>query len=861
MTVPMSRLFRIETMDNAILKLLLKNMKSLFYVQSNDNQALYHSNSFQGFINIFHNFVSNNRDLDYFVIDFLLDGSKKYYQFQKYSIDHFIIYEGNEISDFIEREKRVVASQEIAKIGTWYVDIVNNIPHWSDVTYDIHEVPRGEEVKIDEAINYYIPKHRPIIEQLVQEGIKNNSSWDIELKIQTRTGNIKWIRTIGLPVLDEAGNILRLEGSFQDIDDDKSRRIELESSNALLESIFTSMPDALVFANEDREIVKTSQSFTDLFGYELSEVAGRKTKFLYADSDGFDKKTSGLYSQENSSSDRLDYLMEYKKKNGDIFLSSTSGRPVLTKENNVIGFLGTIRDITKFKSQEREVRELKERLEFTLAGSEIGFWEFDLETESLNWSPTMFDLYGRNPDKFTGKVDFWSQCLVPEDLDFALHEIELAVNGHKKFDTSFRILREDNNKIRHIAAKAIVVATDKGKQRMYGLNWDITEQVELEQSLHLEKVRAQNANRAKSSFLANMSHEIRTPMNGVLGTVSLLRELSLTAEQDDLVSTIETSGDALLSLLNDILDLSKIDSGMLDLSLEQVDLEDLVHRNFNLFKGGIDTSKVDYSLNIALKHKGYLGDGKRINQVLNNLISNAVKFTSQGQILIDVSSIPLDEENDIIRIIVKDTGIGINKIQQKRVFSEFIQADNSIAKEFGGTGLGLSITKKLLRMMNGSIELESQDGEGTIFTVEIPLLKTNLVVGETSSVEFISNDFVKVLIVEDNKINQKLINLMFKKIGIKTDVANNGYMAIDMVSKNNYDAIFMDIQMPGMDGITATQYILKEEKNPPPIIAITANAFSTDKKKCFDAGMSDFLTKPIKIEHIKTVLSKLKGTK
>ncbi len=370
----------------------------------------------------------------------------------------------------------------------------------------------------------------------------------------------------------------------------------------------------------------------------------------------------------------------------------------------------------------------------------------------------------------------------------------------------------------------------------------------------------------KSEFLANMSHEIRTPMNGILGMVSLLEESSLTEDQKKMLKTISSCGDGLMTILNDILDLSKIESGKLELEVYSFSLKECIVEVFDLTSRKAYQKKIKMTYEIVKNIPDlFLGDATRIKQILMNYLSNSLKFTNEGgDIFLKVDEMSNEGDTYQLKFSVKDSGIGISKKNQRKLFKAFVQADTSTTREFGGTGLGLAIISNLVEVMNGTFDLESEEGKGSVFSVTLPLIKSyeNLKKESPPDEELGSLGRLrhKILLVEDNPINQKIVKMMLTNLGFSCDLASNGLEALEALEEleaHKYTLIFMDMQMPEMDGLAATRAIIeKYKKESSPIVAMTANAFSEDKKACFDAGMDDFIGKPIRKKDLIRVLLK-----
>ncbi len=417
--------------------------------------------------------------------------------------------------------------------------------------------------------------------------------------------------------------------------------------------------------------------------------------------------------------------------------------------------------------------------------------------------------------------------------------------------------------------EALIGGLTKASASLERLNDDLKDEIDhgkkIEAELKAAKENAEKMSQAKGEFLANMSHEIRTPMNGVIGTLQLLEDTDLNSEQKEFVVIAHKSADALLAILNDILDLSKIEAGKLNFENISFDLNQIINDIVTLYslkseqQGVLLVQKIDQSLPASL-----LGDPTRIRQVIVNLVSNALKFTDQGEVKINVEVVKFDTDiNSIeVKISVSDTGIGIPVKAQQTLFNAFTQADGSTTRKYGGTGLGLAIVSQLVDMMGGILGVDSVEGEGSQFWFitsfqcgdekpeNRPVLSS-----ETDSVPLDA----KILLVEDNPINQMVAQKMLEKVGLKPKLANNGVEAVQLLNEQTFDLVLMDCQMPEMDGFDATREIRKlaikaTDQNLIPVVAMTANVMSGDRERCLEVGMDDYIGKPVQRDQLESVL-------
>ncbi len=541
--------------------------------------------------------------------------------------------------------------------------------------------------------------------------------------------------------------------------------------------------------------------------------------------------------------------------------------------------VGTCQDVTDRKKAQEALLLAAKRVELAARAGKVGIWDWDIALGTMHWDEQMYALYHRTVSSSASGVELWQQHLHPDDSAEIYAELQEALrpNG-KPFDTTFRILLPGNGGIRHIRGQGIVFRDGKGNpSRMIGTNWDITEQVEreaiLREKLENEKALRQQAlagELAKSEFLAVMSHEIRTPMNGILGFAEMLSQSpTLTPENRNLTQTIVSSGEALLRILNDILDISRIEAGRLPIHKEPFSPKDLIRDIETLFGHQIKEKGLKFQIQIDKKlPETLLSDVGRIRQVLVNLLGNALKFTEKGSVTLIVRTSTEPTHKKFLEFVVRDTGPGIAPNRGQDIFEAFTQADSSTSRRHGGTGLGLTISRRLAHLMGGDILLFTELGKGSRFILHLPLIPIEahhldvpapIVEASPPSADFAASYPQSILIVEDDKINLMLMAGMLRKLGYSPLMAKNGLEAIAIYKKESPNCILMDVQMPEIDGLEATRlirdYEQKRHLHPAYISALTANIQRDDQQRCFNAGMNTFLNKPIKFKTIADTLA------
>jgi PAS domain S-box-containing protein len=498
-----------------------------------------------------------------------------------------------------------------------------------------------------------------------------------------------------------------------------------------------------------------------------------------------------------------------------------------------------------------------EGLRMACQSAGILVFSWDLAHNRMMDEGRFVELYGVDVAAQTDPLQAMLRCVHPEDRASAREALEEALAGRAGYRTRFRVLHPSRGE-RHLFACGEVERDGAGRPvSMVGVNWDVTDQVRVEDELRAAKESAENATRAKATFLATMSHEIRTPLNGIIGmTDALLPDVD--RGNRNAVETIRRSGEVLLAVLNDILDFSKIEAGKLELEQRVCDLEQLLGDLAALFARLTREKGLHLKVAVAPDVGQLVCDPLRLRQVLSNLVSNAVKFTAQGTVSVSCHRLPADAKHPLgaVALEVSDTGIGIPADKVDRLFKEFSQVDASTTRRYGGTGLGLAISRRLVEAMGGAISVRSEAGRGSTFSVVLPLPTAEQLATVQAAepprdapvLDASSLRGVRVLLAEDNAINRRVAVALLGKMGVEVHAVENGRLALEAWRRGGWDLIIMDMQMPELDGLEATRAIRAAEAagalQTIPILAMTANASPEDRRLCLQAGMDEVVTKP-----------------
>ena len=543
---------------------------------------------------------------------------------------------------------------------------------------------------------------------------------------------------------------------------------------------------------------------------------------------------------------------------GVIWQSVSSSFSYYTQEGHKV-FTGIISDITARKKAEEIIRINEEKYRKIISIMNLGLLELDGEDLITFANEAFCEISGYVPNELYGRKP--SELIQTDETFYHVKNTinpNQLVNG-KMFANEVEVIDKYGNAKWWLIGRAPRY-NEKGELiGSIGIHLDLTEHKELELGLIKAREEAEKSAKAKEVFLANMSHEIRTPLNGIIGMVRELMDTDLNQQQLINITHAQTASQHLLSIINNILDLSKIEAGAFELENKPFNLTDLLRETEYILKPSIENKKLKVSFTVDPNLcSTFIGDAPRIRQVLLNIINNAVKFTETGYINVECLVIETTEISQLVSITISDSGIGMDDSFLKMIFNKFSQENNSMRRKYGGTGLGMAITHELVNLLGGKINVWSEKGKGSQFMIELNI-KINpapQLQMEQKQIDFLSALSGKnILLVEDNLMNRLVANNLLKRYQVLVTQANNGEEALDKLKSKSFDLILMDLQMPVMDGLEATRLIRKQNHRTP-IVALTANAFKSEIDSCFEAGMNDFATKPFEVEVLLSTIVK-----
>jgi PAS domain S-box-containing protein len=686
-----------------------------------------------------------------------------------------------------------------------------------------------------------------------------------EFPVVAKDGRIVWIgQTVRLIELN--GRVAELVAVARDVSDRKKAEVELQTTQIRLSSLITSLQSGILVQDENQRIILVNQLFCDMFG--LSRSPQQLIRQDY--SEAFAEFKSRIEHSEEFVQKALQMINDQVAVVGEV-VRMANGHILeldyipICLDGRYMGQLWKYTDVTEKYIAREQIRISEEKYRGIMNNMELGLLEVDNNQTILRAYDRFCRMVGYSEEELTGSNA--KDLLLPADFKPVLDQQQLERQQGNASSYELQLIKKDGSRI-WVLVSGVPIADQSGTIiGSIGIHYDLTERKQLEEELARAKQIADDARHAEKQFLANMSHEIRTPLNAIIGMSHLLFDTQPSRQQREYIEILKTSADFLHSLISDLLDMTKIEAGRIEIQARPFDLVGLLRSTQKVFEMKLQNRPISIDVMLDARITGtFVGDEVMLNQILMNLVSNAEKFTEEGYIEIKARIRKEEDSVHWIEFTVADTGIGIPEEKLDLVFQKFKQV-NSFGHKHKGTGLGLAITKELVEIQGGTISVKSRTGEGSVFTFMLPFAKADStieLVPKTDNPLPVGNELkvCHVLIVEDNLMNQKYITSLLTKWKIPFTLALDGKKAVEVAKNERFDIILMDIQMPIMNGYEATVAI-RSTQNPNqhiPIIALTASAMLDHKNIALEAGMDDFLTKPFEPNQLMAMLQRYAPT-
>ncbi|BCS89598.1 PAS domain-containing hybrid sensor histidine kinase/response regulator [Pseudodesulfovibrio sediminis] len=666
----------------------------------------------------------------------------------------------------------------------------------------------------------------------------------------------RWISLTSIPIKNDRGEIVQILAHVVDITEKKWSLNKLEAREAELASIFRTTQVGIGVV-KDRVVLQGNDYFFSMLGYERNELLGQNVREIYSTQEEYDYVGfSGYAKMEEETTATMETQLVCK--DGSLRDAMITITPLIPGQPEAgVTFVGM--DITDFKRADKALHQSEQRFKQLFEDvNMIAVQGYDHSRHVVYWNPASEHMYGFTREEAMGQL--LENLIIPDFMQDAVKQGHAAwVNDGVAIPAGELDLTHKDGHLVRVYSSHVMQETASGEKIMYCLDVDLTEIKRIHSQLVLAKEEAEFANKAKSEFLANMSHEIRTPLNGIQGMLTLMQGTNLDSVQREYAQAGVESAVRLNRLLSDILDISRVEAGMMDVEYVPFNLHEAVQHVGTMFKLSFEEAQIHLHCSVADDVPEYVvGDSARLQQVLTNLVGNALKFTESGEVRVEVSLLPsVSEGTHRVYFSVSDTGIGISDDKLKTLFEPFVQGSQGYARKYQGAGLGLSICKRLMSLMNGHMAMESVLGQGS--TVHMVVTFGEKKSQDTSDSPYLTqNDGLSfglnVLLAEDDNVNRMVGQRQLEKAGCMVSIASNGVEAIEKLRKQQFDAVYMDIQMPEMDGVDATRCVRAGvagvENRDVPIFALTAYSMIGDKAKFMNVGMDDYIPKPMEVEDL-----------
>ncbi|MCV6636562.1 PAS domain-containing protein [Candidatus Albibeggiatoa sp. nov. NOAA] len=774
---------------------------------------------------------------------------------------HVDITERKKIEENLLRSQASLAeAQRVAHLGNWEWDITTNDLAWSDEIYRIFGIePQAFKATYDAFMNTIHPEDREAVQQAVSKALEGEP-YSIEHRIVLPAGNIRTVHEQGKVLFDAHKRPERMIGIVQDITDRKEAEAELH----LAKFTMLNSPDAVEWIAPDSNLLYVNNTECEQLGYDRTELL--KMGVMELDPNFPSPDAWGTIWQTAKAEGGFAIETEHQRKDGSTFPVEVRGTYLKYEDKE---FLCTfVRDITERKRVEQTIQEANVRFDLVNQATNEGLWDmqythgedFTHKDNPIWYSPRLRELLGyQDETEFPNCLDSWTDALHPEDKPnvFQLYLGHLSdYSGETPYNVTFR-LKLKAGKYRWYSAMCTTIRNEQGiPTRTVGSLRDITERRQAEDVLKMAiknaetaRKQAEVANQAKSTFLANMSHELRTPLNGILGYTQILsRDYDITPKQLEGINIIQRSGEYLLTLINDILDLSKIEADRVELYPMDIHFGDFLRGIVELFQMRAEQKGISFIYEpLTALPEGIRTDEKRLRQILINLLANAVKFTEAGGVCLKVGY-----HDKRLRFEIEDTGMGIPEQDLENIFLPFHQSGDKYSKA-EGTGLGLSITKRIIEMMEGELHVKSNIGKGSLFWFELELPEVSNLVKHKQQEKPVIIGFEgktrHILVVDDKSENRSVLRNLLVPLGFQIVEASNGQEGLNVLNQRKVDIILTDLVMPEMDGFELARRVrLAGVYDTLPIIAVSASVFDYHQKQSVDAGCNEFIPKPVRAD-------------